>query len=180
VQRCQEEPFVVGNCKAAIPRWSFNPKTKKCEEFSYGGCGGTQNNFETLSECETSCPATTTPECLCTEDTGLVCNPTKGITFGNECEAVTCSGENPADLVPGACPDPPVQVRQNTFRALRGVEGAFNYLYRALSSSPPPPVARFFIFKIAFNEHQHVGKDVSGCDFEFARQFYQASCNISS
>jgi hypothetical protein len=169
---------VVGNCEAAIPRWSFNPETKKCEEFSYGGCGGTQNNFETLSECETSCPITTVPECLCTTEFNPVCNPTKGITYGNECEAVTCSGENPEDLRPGACEDPPVQVWRNTF-ASSGDLWWFPVPVEAGFRAPCLlPVALFFIFNISLNEY--VGKDVFGCDLTFARQFFQASCSIST
>ena len=26
-----------------------------CEEFIYGGCGGNENNFETLEECNQQC-----------------------------------------------------------------------------------------------------------------------------
>lgn len=44
-----------GPCEAAIPRWNFNPKTRRCERFVYGGCFGNENNFETLEECEKTC-----------------------------------------------------------------------------------------------------------------------------
>ena len=38
---CFEEPKVMGMCKAAIPKWSF-VLPGRCEEFTYGGCGGTR------------------------------------------------------------------------------------------------------------------------------------------
>eukprot|EP00662_Eupelagonemidae_sp_cell21_P047796 gene47796-21296_t len=51
-------PKVVGNCRAAFPRWFFNPEADKCEQFTYGGCGANANNFETADECKHACPAT--------------------------------------------------------------------------------------------------------------------------
>lgn len=44
-----------GNCKAMIFRYYYNSDTQKCGEFIYGGCGGNENNFETLDECEYRC-----------------------------------------------------------------------------------------------------------------------------
>lgn len=41
----------TGNCFAAFPRYYFNNSTKKCEEFTWGGCGGLVP-FETKEECE--------------------------------------------------------------------------------------------------------------------------------
>ncbi|GFR23990.1 papilin, partial [Trichonephila clavata] len=45
----------VGICKAIIPRFFFNKRTGKCEPFHYGGCGGNENNFRTVKECEERC-----------------------------------------------------------------------------------------------------------------------------
>ncbi|XP_077688597.1 chelonianin [Eretmochelys imbricata] len=39
-------PTEVGPWTAAIPRWVYNWHSKKCEEFSYGGCNGNKNNFQ--------------------------------------------------------------------------------------------------------------------------------------
>lgn len=47
---CALEPD-AGNCLAAFPRYYFNNSTKKCEEFTWGGCGGVVP-FETKEECE--------------------------------------------------------------------------------------------------------------------------------
>eukprot|EP00054_Salpingoeca_dolichothecata_P028024 m.209432 g.209432 ORF g.209432 m.209432 type:complete len:1116 (-) comp26104_c0_seq3:129-3476(-) len=49
------QPQQAGDCKAALPRYYFNTKTEKCELFSYGGCGGNDNNFKTAQECEKQC-----------------------------------------------------------------------------------------------------------------------------
>ncbi|CAG5131351.1 unnamed protein product, partial [Candidula unifasciata] len=45
----------AGNCKGMIFRYYYNSETQTCGEFRYGGCGGNENNFETLEECEDRC-----------------------------------------------------------------------------------------------------------------------------
>ncbi|KAK6746380.1 hypothetical protein RB195_012471 [Necator americanus] len=35
--------------------FAFDQKQKKCIDFVYGGCGGNQNNFETIAECQENC-----------------------------------------------------------------------------------------------------------------------------
>ncbi|CAF0900990.1 unnamed protein product [Adineta ricciae] len=52
---CLEKPKIMGNCKGDHPRFSFVKETGACEKFTYGGCGGTRNNFKTKKECESSC-----------------------------------------------------------------------------------------------------------------------------
>ena len=42
-------------CKASMKRYYFNHLTKVCMLFTYGGCHGNQNRFETLEECEKTC-----------------------------------------------------------------------------------------------------------------------------
>ncbi|XP_048390162.1 tissue factor pathway inhibitor-like [Stegostoma tigrinum] len=44
-----------GYCKAVNKRYYYNIFTQKCEEFIYGGCGGNENNFETMKECLAKC-----------------------------------------------------------------------------------------------------------------------------
>ncbi|KHJ44677.1 Kunitz/Bovine pancreatic trypsin inhibitor domain protein [Trichuris suis] len=49
------QPADTGNCRAKYQKWFFNPRTRKCETFTYGGCGGNSNNFESKQQCETVC-----------------------------------------------------------------------------------------------------------------------------
>ncbi|XP_048038338.1 podocalyxin-like protein 2 isoform X1 [Megalobrama amblycephala] len=48
-------PKKVGPCRATYPRWHFNPATKKCENFIFGGCKQNLNNFLSLEECTKAC-----------------------------------------------------------------------------------------------------------------------------
>ncbi|XP_048354804.1 papilin-like isoform X2 [Sphaerodactylus townsendi] len=48
-------PPETGPCRAARLRYYYNPRTQKCEIFTYGGCKGNENQFETLEECEHAC-----------------------------------------------------------------------------------------------------------------------------
>ncbi|XP_062596568.1 papilin-like [Saccostrea cucullata] len=52
----------VGNCLALIPRYTYNKVTGTCESFSYGGCGGNANNFDSLEACNRKC-GQTVPSC---------------------------------------------------------------------------------------------------------------------
>ncbi|KAK7477490.1 hypothetical protein BaRGS_00031254 [Batillaria attramentaria] len=52
--RCVEEPE-QGPCEGLFPRYFFNPATRNCEEFTYGGCQGNDNNFLSLRECVITC-----------------------------------------------------------------------------------------------------------------------------
>lgn len=51
--KCSLEPD-SGLCRAAIPKYYYDKKYKKCKEFSCGGCGGVVP-FETMEECEKQC-----------------------------------------------------------------------------------------------------------------------------
>lgn len=51
------EPVEKGNCLQLKPRFHFNNKTSRCEEFIYSGCGGNRNNFIHGDECATLCRA---------------------------------------------------------------------------------------------------------------------------
>ncbi|KAM9841687.1 kunitz-type serine protease inhibitor A-like [Aulostomus maculatus] len=51
---CTEAPE-TGPCRMEIPRYFYNPATQSCENFTYGGCDGNHNNFETEKACLQTC-----------------------------------------------------------------------------------------------------------------------------
>ena len=69
----------TGPCSDYRPVWYFEPVSRTCRRFLYGGCHGNGNNFNSSNECESRCllgdvtPATTTvvpdvPDELVTEE----------------------------------------------------------------------------------------------------------------
>jgi len=57
---CSKEPLVSRKaCMGIFPRFTFNAGEGKCEEYTYGGCGGSENLFITEAECIDRCMKTT-------------------------------------------------------------------------------------------------------------------------
>lgn len=50
-------PPQTGHCRGYFPRYHFDEASGQCEKFIYGGCGGNENNFKTLKECQQTCGA---------------------------------------------------------------------------------------------------------------------------
>ncbi|XP_034260657.1 kunitz-type serine protease inhibitor 4-like isoform X2 [Pantherophis guttatus] len=48
-------PPETGICRANVPAFYYNPASKECQEFAYGGCGGNANRFETKDDCKYAC-----------------------------------------------------------------------------------------------------------------------------
>ncbi|XP_072548158.1 kunitz-type protease inhibitor 2 [Salminus brasiliensis] len=53
--KCQAEPQ-VGPCRASMPRFYYRDGT--CQQFTYGGCHGNQNNYVSEEECMKNCTVT--------------------------------------------------------------------------------------------------------------------------
>ncbi|XP_045168888.2 papilin-like [Mercenaria mercenaria] len=56
-------PPSPGPCRASFQRFFFNIQTCQCESFIYGGCGGNDNRYETLQECQARCGSIQCPVC---------------------------------------------------------------------------------------------------------------------
>lgn len=49
-----------GNCTNRVERYFYDEASQRCSMFSYSGCNGNENNFETQDLCEKTCRTTTT------------------------------------------------------------------------------------------------------------------------
>jgi len=49
--------------RAAIPRWFFNSTSNSCEEFTFGGCEGKENNFVDKHKCMCRCAPQEQKDC---------------------------------------------------------------------------------------------------------------------
>uniref|UniRef100_A0A3Q0QZR3 BPTI/Kunitz inhibitor domain-containing protein n=1 Tax=Amphilophus citrinellus TaxID=61819 RepID=A0A3Q0QZR3_AMPCI len=48
-------PVDRGMCDGAERRFAYNPEKKRCQSFSYSGCGGNENNFISRKHCIHKC-----------------------------------------------------------------------------------------------------------------------------
>ncbi|XP_058455705.1 papilin isoform X3 [Malaya genurostris] len=49
-------PMDAGRCDGKLARWHFNRDSNKCMPFYYTGCGGNENQHDSLDQCEERCP----------------------------------------------------------------------------------------------------------------------------
>ncbi|XP_078128084.1 BPTI/Kunitz domain-containing protein-like [Sander vitreus] len=53
---CKQIPPTDGpSCMGNFPRYFYNSSSLSCQLFTYGGCGGNFNNFQTEKECMQRC-----------------------------------------------------------------------------------------------------------------------------
>ena len=45
----------TGPCRGAFPKFYYESSSKSCKSFTYGGCDGNGNRFDTVAECMAAC-----------------------------------------------------------------------------------------------------------------------------
>lgn len=55
---CTKPPF-TGPCRASITRWYYDPLSRQCHRFNFGGCNENDNNFEQKTTCMDTCESVT-------------------------------------------------------------------------------------------------------------------------
>jgi hypothetical protein len=113
------------SCTAAFPNWTHDEKTGVCLPIIYGGCGATQNNYSSLAECQTACPARAPDYDACEQASDCMVMPSRccgcfGQTFtahdliafnrAHLAELDTCGGGRDVACTP--CPDEPNGARR--------------------------------------------------------------------
>ena len=78
-------PAETGDCDGFFPRYSFNSDSGQCEQFIFGGCGGNDNNFETIEQCQQTCGCPYTGQVF--DDCASPCGP---LTCDNYTDVEVC------------------------------------------------------------------------------------------
>lgn len=90
-------PPVGGECDAYIPAWYHDPNTGICRPFVYGGCGGNDNRYATLAECQKACRdgSPNYDACTVASDCVITGNGCCGVCDGPELTAHDVIAYNP-------------------------------------------------------------------------------------
>lgn len=51
---CSLDP-ARGSCKASMNQWYFDKDANTCKQFTYGGCAGNKNRYDSKEECLSNC-----------------------------------------------------------------------------------------------------------------------------
>ena len=70
IGRCDAPPD-AGQCDAAFQRWYHDPASNQCVQFVWGGCGGNENNYQSLAECQAACGGTSPTACNVPSDCAI-------------------------------------------------------------------------------------------------------------
>jgi hypothetical protein len=60
-------PQDPGPCDAAFPKYWHDPATHHCVPFTYGGCGGNENRFDSLEACQLACNVASSDALTCSD-----------------------------------------------------------------------------------------------------------------
>jgi hypothetical protein len=88
-----ELPLSAGDCMGYSNRYGYSPEAGACVRFTYGLCGGNENNFPTFEACRTVCGGVTEDPCapMNAHSSGAFCAGVAGFTWnGTTCEPIEC------------------------------------------------------------------------------------------
>ncbi|XP_050666012.1 papilin-like isoform X2 [Leptidea sinapis] len=54
-QEVCQQPMQAGPCQGSFMKWFFDAATGSCSQFTYGGCQGNDNRFDSREDCERRC-----------------------------------------------------------------------------------------------------------------------------
>lgn len=54
IDKC-EKPQDAGGCQGNYKRWNYDKQSMTCQQFTWGGCQGNENNFLSERECHLRC-----------------------------------------------------------------------------------------------------------------------------
>jgi hypothetical protein len=83
-------PAETGRCRAAIPRFYHDSASGTCKQFTYGGCDGNANNFETQQACERACGGSSGGGRGCEVDGKTYASGDDGIGDPFSCNSCSC------------------------------------------------------------------------------------------
>jgi hypothetical protein len=83
-------PAETGRCRAAIPRYYHDSASGTCKQFTYGGCDGNANNFETQQACERACGGSSGGARGCEVEGKTYASGDDGISDPFSCNSCSC------------------------------------------------------------------------------------------
>uniref|UniRef100_A0A0N4ZV39 BPTI/Kunitz inhibitor domain-containing protein n=1 Tax=Parastrongyloides trichosuri TaxID=131310 RepID=A0A0N4ZV39_PARTI len=131
------QPLRTGDCSENLQRFYYNPLIKQCVIFSYSGCQGNDNNFQTLLECQETC-RNALPEPKCPQGQAFK------DTYGNyvQCNEGAISSSVPNYFcfndgqVSGLCPTKTYTCSLNSDKGVQcGAGTSFKYFYNSNKNS---------------------------------------------
>lgn len=74
VPACEQPRGDPGQCLAILDAWFFDKMRGACMPYEYGGCGATENHFESQLECEGACGGALYSKCPAAPSDGSNCD----------------------------------------------------------------------------------------------------------
>ncbi|MFZ4739359.1 MAG: BPTI/Kunitz-type proteinase inhibitor domain-containing protein, partial [Bradymonadia bacterium] len=133
-------PLVVGPCEAAIPSWGYDGAQGGCVAFTYGGCGGNANRFDTLEACQAACGAG--GDVACGGRAGNPCTANEYCEFSAQSSCGFDDGQGFCRPRPEVCPEiygPVCGCDGQTYDNACFAAGAgTDVLFEGVCEGPPP------------------------------------------